>query len=145
MLLKISSGCRERLMTGEIIRVGEQIVCRVENIFMSILTPQLNSCLQLLFSVILTLNQYPVRSTDLQGKPWSFGDLYRANMWLKAITVPVWESQLTISRSWWAASVWNLFSDCSWTSDAYLLKPESGVWQVPTYHSSWYLWSLYSV
>ena len=53
VLLKISSGCREGLiMTGEIIRVGEQIACGVENLSMSILAPQLNSCLQLLSSVI---------------------------------------------------------------------------------------------
>lgn len=53
VLLRISSGCRESLiMTEEIVRVGEQIACGVENLSMSILAPQLNSRLQLLSSVI---------------------------------------------------------------------------------------------
>lgn len=62
------------MMTEEIMKAGEQIVQGVENLSVSIFTPQLNSCLQHLSGVVLTFNQCLDRSASLEAKPWSFDD-----------------------------------------------------------------------
>lgn len=137
VLVKISLGCREGLMkTEEIIRMGagengEQVMCGVDSLheFSPLGGSHACSCSGA-WSWLLTGVWWGLQA--LRTHPGALMTWAGPTCCWKEWRSLFGNQCLIVSRSWRATSVWNILSKYSWTSDAYLLKPESRVWQVPT-------------